>query len=88
MQKQDLTAARAFYSEALEITQIADLERAIEFRRRLREVRVERTASMEPIGFALLRLGKFEEAVAHTAQVDRSRPMPGNLIVRALAAWP
>ena len=28
MQKQDLTAARAFYSEALEITQIADLERA------------------------------------------------------------
>ena len=28
MQKQDLTAARAFYSEALEITQILDLERA------------------------------------------------------------
>ena len=28
MQKHDLTAARAFYSEALEITQIADLERA------------------------------------------------------------
>ncbi|HWA23457.1 MAG TPA: hypothetical protein VG735_13765 [Caulobacterales bacterium] len=65
---------------------IDDLRAAAAFSKANGETPAQQQGILENIGFGYLRMGLYQEAVAHTKRVDLINPMVWNLTVQAIAA--
>lgn len=65
---------------------VADLNEAARLREEAGQIPSQINGSLENLGFALLRAGRFQEALAHTAAIDEVQPLAWNTTVRLLAA--
>lgn len=65
---------------------IDDLRAAAVFSKANGETPAQQQGILENIGFGYLRMGLYEQAIAHTKRIDLINPMAWNLTVQAIAA--